>query len=219
MGLVRREQLWLLLCMTAMCSLVQVPYATWGYLLYFAPIPILALLAIVMTRPTGPGMRCAVVAGFFLMYGIAIVNPNQAAMVNQYWVPEARARVPLAIPRTGVKATVRGAARYEGVVALLRAHSRPGEFIYAAPDVPELYFLSERRNPTRTLFDFLDDSAGHDARVVRAIDSLHVAAVAINTVRGFSPLIDSALGSALRARFPDSAVVDNWFVVRWRADR
>ncbi len=169
MGVVRREQLWLLLCMTAMCSLVQVPYATWGYILYFAPIPILALLAIVMTRPAGPGMRCAVAAGFFLMYGLAVVNPNQAAMVNQYWTPEARAGVPLAIPRTGVKATVRGAARYERTVALLRAHSKPGEFIYAAPDVPELYFLSERRNPTRTLFDFIDDSAGHDARVLRAL--------------------------------------------------
>ncbi len=53
---IRHAQLWLLVCMTAMCSLVLVPAASWGYFLYFAPIAILALLAIVTTRPAGPGV-------------------------------------------------------------------------------------------------------------------------------------------------------------------
>ncbi len=123
--------------------------------------------------------------------------------------------VALAIPRTGLRAAPVKANRYERVVKLLRAHSRPGGFTYAAPDCPELYFLSQLRNPTRTLFDFLDDSAGHDARVVHAIDSVGVTAVVINTVPSFSNGIDSALALALRTRFPDSAVIDN-FIVRWR---
>ncbi len=99
---------------------------------------------------------------------------------------------------------------------LLRSHSSPGGFTYAAPDCPEVYFLSQLRNPTRTLFDFFDDSAGRGARVLRAIDSSRVRAIAINRGPLFSPPIDSTLALALRARFPDSAVADN-FIVRWRA--
>ena len=59
----RREQIWLLVCMTALCSLVQVPYAGSYYILYFAPIAILALLAIVTSRAGGAGPRPVIAAG------------------------------------------------------------------------------------------------------------------------------------------------------------
>jgi hypothetical protein len=213
---VRREQLWLLVCMTAMCSLIQIPQAGWGYILYFAPIAILTLLALLAVRPSGSGTRPAVVAGFFLVFGIAAVNPAHIALwEGAYLPPEVWPSVPLAIPRTGLKSIPIVADGYQRIVSLLDAHSPPGGFIYAAPDCPELYFLSGRRNPTRTLYDFFDDSAGHDQRVLSAIDSLNLTAVAINTEPRFSPPMDSVLSSALRARFPDSAVVYS-FLVRWR---
>ncbi len=212
----RREQLWLLLCMTAMCSLVQVPFVNPLYIPYFAPIAILTLLAIVIARPSGPGLRPAIVGAFFFVFGVVCVNPGRVTLWDGVLLPpEAWPRVRLAIPHTGLRSGALTADQYERTVMLLRAHSAPDGFIYAAPDCPELYFLSQLRNPTRTLFDFFDDSAGHDARVLRAIDSLHVTAVAINKRPYFSPPIDAALSSALRARFPDSAVVYS-FVVRWR---
>ncbi len=212
----RRLQLWLLLCMTAMCSLVQVPVASWGYILYFAPIAILALLAILASRPSGPGLRSAIVAGFFIVFGITAVNPNHIALWKGTYLPRASwRRVPLAIPRTGLEVNAIEADRYERIVRLLRAHSSPSGYIYAAPDCPELYFLSERRNPTRTLFDFLDDTVGRDARIARELDAHDVTAVAINTTPEFSPPVDAALGESLRGRYPDSAVVGD-FVVRWR---
>jgi hypothetical protein len=79
-----------------------------------------------------------------------------------------------------------------------------------------VYFLSQRRNPSGTLFDFLDDAREHDARVIRSLDERRVTAVAINTFPMFSHPIDARLADALRARYPDSAVVDN-FIVRWAA--
>ncbi len=212
----RRGQLWLLLCMTAMCSLVQIPYAGPDYILYFAPIAILALSAIVVARPAGAGPRPVIVGAFFFVFGVACVNPGRVTLWDGVLLPpEAWPRVRLAIPHTGLRSGALTADGYERMVTLLRAHSAPDGFIYAAPDCPELYFLSQLRNPTRTLFDFFDDSAGHDARVLRAIDSLHVTAVAINERPQFSSPIDAALSWALRARFPDSAVVYS-FVVRWR---
>jgi hypothetical protein len=212
----RRTHLWLLICMTAMCSLVQVPVASWGYILYFAPIAILALLGIVTTRPSGSGARPALVAVFFIVFGVAAVNPNHIALWKGTVLPRDQwARVSLAIPRTGLTVSSGDARNYGQVVALLTAHSPAGGFIYAAPDCPELYFLAERGNPTRTLFDFFDDTTGRDVRIAGALEAHDVAAVAINTMPEFSPPIGPALNALLRARYPDSAGAGD-FVVRWR---
>ena len=218
-GGVRRVQLWLLLCMTALCSLVQVPFAGALYIFYFVPIAILAVLAIVATRSAGPGPLAGVGLCFFLAYGVTAVNPGHIRLLDgALRGRDTQPTVPLRIPRTGLTSTPIYAARYERVVALLHAHSGAGGFTYAAPDCPELYFLAELRNPTRTLFDFQDDPQGHDDRVIRSVDARHVTAIVINTHPMFSAPIDAALAAALRARFPDSAVVDS-FVVRWGPGR
>jgi hypothetical protein len=191
------------------------PYANWLYVLFFAPLAILALLAIVTTRPSGPGPRTALVAAFFLVYGVIALNPGQVTVIGTRLPDDEAPRTVLNIPRTGLRTSAAEAAEYERLTALVQAHSGPGEFIYAAPDCPEVYFLAQRRNPTRTLFDFFDEPTGHDARVLRAIDSTHVRVVALNRWPLFSHRIDSALDAALRARFPNSINV-GIFVVRWR---
>jgi hypothetical protein len=202
--------------MTAMCSLVLVPAASWGYFLYFMPIAILTLLGIVTLRPSGPGVRPAVVAAFFLVFGVVAVNPNHITLWQGIPVPRAQwPSVALGIARTGLTVSRGDAETYGELVALLTAHSPAGSYIYASPDCPELYFLAQRRNPTRTLFDFFDDTTGRDARIVRALESHHVAAVVINTTPLFSPPVTPALHAVLRDRYPDSAVAGA-FVVRWR---
>jgi hypothetical protein len=218
----RRAHVWLLLCLTALCSLVQVPYAGPLYILYFAPLAILAVLG-VASAPYARGAslppRAALVAGFFLVYGFTAVAPGHVSVWDGgYRAADTFATVPLHIARTGLVSSALFAERYEQVVALIDAHSKPGGYTYAAPDCPEIYYLAQRRNPTRTLFDFLDDSHEHDARVIRSLDERHVTAVAINTFPMFSRPIDSQLAEALRVRYPDSAVVDN-FIVRWAPDR
>jgi hypothetical protein len=211
-----REQVWLLTCMTATCSLVQVPMASWGYILFFAPIAILAVLAIVTSRPPGPGVRSGLVAGFFLVFGVTAVNPNHIALWKGTYLPsDSWRRVPLSIDRAGLDVSAADANLYQSVVGLLRTHSRPGGYIYATPDCPELYFLADRRNPTRTLFEFFDDTAGRDARIAQELADHDVTAVAINTAPEFSPPVDADLGASLRSRYPDSAVAGD-FVVRWR---
>jgi hypothetical protein len=211
----RQEQVWLLLCMTALCSLIQVPYAGSYYILYFAPIAILAQLAIMTSQPGGTDTRHAIAAGFFLVFGLACVNPGHITVVGAR-IPEAEwPTVPLALPRTGLRSSPIASDRYTRVVQLLRDHTRPGGYTYAAPDCPELYYLAQLRDPMPTLFDFLDEPSGHDARVLRAFDSLAVTAVAINASPLFSRPIDTTLATALRTRFPDSTVIGN-FTVRWR---
>jgi hypothetical protein len=150
-----------------------------------------------------------------LAFGVMRVNPGHISVVGRYAPQSEWPTVALPIARTGLRSGPIQSLRYTQVTELLRDHSAPGGYMYAAPDCPELYFLSQLRNPTRTLFDFLDDPSGHDSRVLRAIDSTRVTAIALNSTPLFSAPIDSILSASLRARFPDSAVVGN-FVVRWR---
>jgi hypothetical protein len=214
----RRSHLWLLLCVAALCSLVQVPYAAPLYIFFFAPIAILAVLAVVAASHEAGGrlgLRPAIAAGFFLLYGFTAVAPGHVSVWDGgYRTADTWPTVPLRIPRTGLVSRPAFASTYERLVALIDAHSAPGSYTYAAPDCPEVYYLAQRRNPTGTLFDFLEEAGGHDERVIRSLDERHVTAVAINMVPLFSRPIDDRLAAALRARYPDSAVVDN-FVVRW----
>ncbi len=98
--------------------------------------------------------------------------------------------------------------------ALLRAHTR-GEFVYAGPDTPELYALTELRNPTRSLFDYLDTSGS--ARVqalLRGLRSHGVTAIAINRRPAYSAPLDARTVERLRDEYPHHERVGA-FEVRW----
>jgi hypothetical protein len=128
----RQEQIWLLVCMTALCSLVQVPYAGSYYILYFAPIAILALLAVVTSREGAAGPRPAIAAAFFLAFGVMRVNPGHISVVGRYAPQSAWPTVELPIARTGLWSSPIESLRYAQVTELLRDHSAPGGYTYAA---------------------------------------------------------------------------------------
>ncbi|HEY6108603.1 MAG TPA: hypothetical protein VIV56_06845, partial [Gemmatimonadales bacterium] len=109
---------------------------------------------------------------------------------------------------------VRDAIRYDSLVAVVRAHAS-GDYAYAAPDCPQVYFLAGLRNPTRTIFEFLADSGAGTARVLRALDEHAVPVVAINRQPLFSGPLRSDLQDSLAARYPMADTLEQ-FVVRWR---
>jgi hypothetical protein len=96
----------------------------------------------------------------------------------------------------------------------VRAHAT-GEYIWAGPDAPEVYFLSGKRNPTRTLFDFFDDPTERSARVLTAIDRHDVRAIVIHLGAAFSGPLPPALQDSLARRFPNADSAGS-FQIRWR---
>jgi hypothetical protein len=99
-------------------------------------------------------------------------------------------------------------------VAKIRA-AGTSRYIYAGPDAPELYFLADRQNPTRTVFEFFEQGPKQDAELLRALDRHGVSLVALNHRPRFSPPLDSSLMAALAARYPHHERIGR-FEIRWR---
>src|SRR5260370_41073093 len=90
---------------------------------------------------------------------------------------------------------------YKRLIPLIQLHAGAGE-IYAAPDCPEIYFLSGYRNPTPALFDFFEDDHGRSERVLRLVDSRPIRVVVINNDPSFSSALPDELDDALSCRVP-----------------
>ena len=100
-------------------------------------------------------------------------------------------------------------------MSAIRTRIRTGEYVFATPDCPEVYFLSGTRNPTGDLYEFLRGSRRGVTETLELIEHHHINLIVINRAPHFSGPLDPALEMALESRFPHSEMVGR-FVVRWR---
>jgi hypothetical protein len=206
-----RAQTMLLLSVTALCSLVQFPYSIPIYFCYVAPLVALTTVALYKyTRPSGtiPGLLVA----FFVAFAVLRTNASRLPALVSSYQPQ-RSMTTLALERGGIEVPNINAAVYDSLVPMLRAHARGG-YTWASPDTPEIYFLAGLRNPTRSLFEFFDDSTNRSERVLRALDAHGVTAVVLSTP-SFSPPITSEMFAQLAIRYPHEQYVGP-FQLRWR---
>jgi hypothetical protein len=103
---------------------------------------------------------------------------------------------------------------YKRLIPLIQQHAGAGE-IYAAPDCPEVYFLSGYRNPTPALFDFFEDDYGSSESVLGLVDSRPIRVVVLNGDPSFSESLPADVREALISRFPESERIGD-FEVLWR---
>jgi hypothetical protein len=209
-----RAQVLLLLSVTALCSLVQFPYAVPNYFCYVAPL--VALLAVALyphLRPIRRAVGLAVVT-FYVAFAVLRVNDSTLNAMGITYGPY-HPTMPLALARGGGLRIPRDQAMVYQRLAPMLQHRAQGGYTWASPDAPELYFLTGLRNPTRSLFEFFDDTTGRTARVLTALDTRGVTAVVLNARPAFSPALPDALVDALEARYPYAANVGP-YQLRWR---
>jgi hypothetical protein len=211
---VRRRRLLLLLAlMTAMLSLVQFPYAMPIYFCYAAPVVLLAAVALVRSQPGAPRLLHGCVLAFYLVVAGWLTNTTYAWNTGLRHIPYHPDHV-LAIDRGGLAVPSEQGVIYERLVTVVRSHN-DGRYLYAAPDCPEVYFLTGFRNPTRDLFDFLGDGPADVAAVGQLLDTLAPRVVVINDGPLFSPPMAGDVRALLMARFPRFEQIGQ-FNVRWR---
>jgi hypothetical protein len=208
-----RARTMLLLSVAAVCTLVQFPFSAPIYFCYVAPLVILCAVAVLRYAP--PLARAVPVLGaaFLLAFAVFRMNTSRLFGMGVLYMPYPPTAV-IDVPRAGVRVPAHEAEMYRRAVPLLQQHARGG-YTWAAPDSPELYFLSGLRNPTRSLFDFFDDTTGRTTRTLEALDRHAVTAVVINSAPQFSPEIAPDLAAELGRRYPHAADVGK-FQVRWR---
>jgi hypothetical protein len=165
----QRQRIMVLICLAAVCGLVQYPFAAPIYLCYALPLTLLAAVAIVATAKRQPGTYVlAAVAGFYLVFGVVTLVPD--------YVYELTHKVgqmdELHLERAG-GLRIEYAANFADLIHFLQQHS-PNGLMYAGNDCPELYFLSGLKNVTR------DDGGAPAEEVLQALQSDDLKLVVIN---------------------------------------
>jgi hypothetical protein len=203
----------LLLAVTGLCNLVQFPFAAANYFCYVAPLVLLTAVGLSRYASSAGRALPATVAAFYLAFAVVRVNPTSLYTMGVAYRPFVATR-PLPLERGGIDVPIEHAEIYGHVVLLLQ-HVARGGYTWASPEMPEVYFLSGLRNPTRTLFEFLDDTTGYTTRTLDLLASHGVTAVALNRTPRFSPRIAPDLAAALEARYPYATDIGA-IQVRWR---
>jgi 4-amino-4-deoxy-L-arabinose transferase-like glycosyltransferase len=216
----KSDPVFLLVAVSVLRALIQFPLPQPLFFNYVAPFVILALLALASLRRRSPHGKAAMatVGLFYLVFALWLFPPGRLT-TNEIgpqlgWRME---KLPFA-RAGGIRVAAPEEEEYAKLIPLIRAHAR-GDYIYAAPDCPEVYFLSGFRNPTKTFLEFLDpdflDVPARTERVLRAIRDHNVNVVVILTKPQFSGPLPAGLRAALDAQFPRSAHAVQ-FEVRWR---
>lgn len=197
----RRQQVFAAIAVAALCALVDFPFFAWIYFYYYAPLVILAAVAIYSRfgRPGGQliGTVALIVA---IPFVVARMPPHAGSL--------------LAVDRGGLLVPKADSIESRAMVDSLRAHAR-NRYLFATPDCPEVYFLTGLTNPTRTTFDFFADTTGRTPRLLHIVDSLHISAAAINRWAAFSGPPDPRLMAGLLQRFPDTVRVGR-YTLMWQ---
>ena len=197
----------------ACCSLVQFPYSAPAYFCYAAPFLFLALLPWI--KRAGPAVAQAAGLGAAFLTAFAVMRVNASPLQSmgvRYEAPWATS--PLPFEQAGIKVPDEHARVYAELIATLKQHARGG-YTWAAPDSPEIYYLSGLRNPTRSFYEFLDDSPDREAAVLRALDERGVTAIVLNRMPFFSPQVSRSMFAALSRRYPRGREFGP-FVLLWR---
>jgi hypothetical protein len=207
------QECFILLAAAGLCSLIEFPLSHPTYFAYTAPLALLALAAVLRLIGRVPRPLALALAGYYGGFAVLVLNTRS---VNELGLTAAPAQplTRLELPRAGLLVGVRDASQYRALVDTLRAHARGG-YTYAGPDAPEIYFLTGLRNPTRTLFEFLEPAEQSADRVLSAVDRHGVTAVAINRDMKFSPPLSPELDAAFARRFPHATTIGK-FTVRWQ---
>jgi hypothetical protein len=208
-----RQKLFAVLSVAAICSLIQFPFTIPIYYCFVAPLAFLSVAGLLAKLPHVSKWLVASSLWFALAYILLIVMPGFIVKMAQAYRPN-RQLAKLPIERAGGLRVYPGEAReYAELVALIRAHSRSA-YIYAAPECPEVYFLSGSQDPM-PLGMVSGDSDEEVKRIVDALRRHQINLVVLNQAPQFSGAPSATLEVVMKREFPFTETSGN-FEVRWR---
>lgn len=209
-----RSKLLLVTLVAAMCALIQFPFSAPIYFCYVAALGVLLGAALVGGCNSQVKFNSGLIAVLLLAYVVSQVAP--LFIHNLGWRNlKYEATYALKTPRSGGIRLPAGEGRiYDRIAQIVHDHAH-GEYILATPDCPEMYFLTDHRNPTNTLYEFLTDSPDGDSNLLQLLLADHIDLIVLNSNPEFSPPIPQEFLATLEGEFPEHETVGP-FDVRWR---
>jgi hypothetical protein len=207
----RDQTLLLLVCMTALFSIIQFPFAS-GYFCYVAPLAVLLSANLLSRFSNPPRMVLYSAFAFYALFAALIVQPHFLA--RRYKVDYDS--TPLTLPRAGgIRIASEAATQYTELIPFLKQIA-DGNAIFAGPDCPEIYFLAGFENQTPIIFDSLEDTRDYERNMESLMDRpnfLKAAVLHDATASGKFQL--QVLRLLVVSRFPKSRKIGT-FTVYWR---
>jgi hypothetical protein len=204
---VRDEVIFLVIAMVSTMELVQFPFSYPVYFCYIAPLVVLSALGV--ANLVGHSLRnvqiCVLVC--YLLFGLIWLRTGYVASVgSQHLV--VRFDDPLGLKRASLAVPAFEGRLYRSMIEEVQRRSEPGSAILAMSDCPEVYFLAERRNPTRTLYDFFDadfkaDSDARRSRILSLVQEQNIRCIVFRWRGEFSGELDRRLVDSIVELFPN----------------
>lgn len=209
----QRQKIFLVTAVAAMAVMVQFPFAAPIYFCFAAPLVAMLVLAVAEAEPRSVRGVHRTALLFYLCFGVLRLN---VGYVSNLGLRFERYRVDgdLDPVRGGLEVPEDDRAAYTSLVALIRQKTGGGS-VFAGPDCPEVYFLSNRPNLTRSLIDFLGGPRPGPGVVLRLLREKGIAVVVVNRRPDFSPAVSDPVLLAIRSDYPQSRDIGQ-FTVFWR---
>lgn len=200
---ITREHLLCALSLTAF-AFIQFPVSNRIYAIYLVPWVVTA----VAVWLTGSNKTWALATVLLLTSSIVAVQLERGHLYVSTPLTNPVELVPLAVDRGGIDVAQRDRF-YVDLVKHLAIHS--GSAIYAGPDAPEVYFLSDTSNPTPVLFDFLADDWNY-GNLDEIVSEGRLSAVVVNRSPTYSAELPQGLLDVVEDEYPDRTPF-GWFDV------
>ena len=186
------------------------PSAIWSHLA-FVGAPLLPVAAWALEgvharlRALGAGAARAFAAGVALFAALAALAAARVSFDVARWYPE-----PLALPRASLRVSAEEAALYRGALRFVERCAAPRAPIFVAPDMPLVYFLADRPNPTP--FDLVIPGKVDGPRIVARLEATQTRCVVYGSqiYLQFAPFeqLFPEVAALLRERFREAVSID-----------
>jgi hypothetical protein len=202
-----RQLLFIATAGAALAGLVQYPHAYGIYFFYVAPLVVLLAGYVAALQQFPPRRALTGLAGFYIAFAVWQLNgPDPHRNVG--WRRTPRPMESMQLVRCDVMVPSSDAAVYRTLINIIHQHSATGSYILAGPDCPEVYYLSDRRNPSPVMYEFFRPEWVDDhSRLLELLDQREVAVVVMNCRPSFSPRMPAAWVETIAARFAHQEVI------------
>lgn len=209
-----RATLATLVLVAAFALLVQFPFSAPVYFCYVAPLLLISAIATLRALGLGSGLLPGVLLVALAIFGARELDKQSMLSLGFGYVTDPQ-NTTLDSTRANIRVRPAVAAEYRRITELVKEH-RASDVIFAGPDAPAVYFLTQSRNPTPAILDFVDTSgATAGSSLLRRLRQHDINVVVMNNAPEQSTPIEPSTAEEIRALYPNVEEVGA-FEVRWR---